>query len=824
MNQPSRMSLLESLARDARFAVRVLRKSPGFTATAVLTLAMAVAINTAVFSIVDGVLLRPLPFPEPHRLFLMEATVETPGERSTRTSQHGTAWITVRDHATTADTAVFSTWVSGVNVVAGDRALHADQQKVGAGFFRVLGVRPVYGREFSVEEDRPGGPTAVVLSHEFWRSALGGDPAVVGRRITLRGEPHTIAGIMPAHVPSGVRADLWTPLRAGRTGEGSGENFQIVLRLKPGVTAAAADAEMRQLGPEINRLHTLADGTTVTYGTVPLQRGLTGDTLRRPLLMLWTAVGLVLLIACVNLAGLMLARGAGRAREMATRLALGSGRAAIVRQLMVENLILATAGAALGLLLGAAMLHALTALAERALDLWQPVRLDGRAVGAAALCALVAAVGFGLIPAVQSTRLAARHRLSASGTRTIAGSASHVSRRLVVVTQVALGVVLLIGAGLLVRSFAHLRGLEPGFDGRGVYAASVSLQDARYQEGRQVARLVDGALQRLRETPGVGAAAVSLGLPYERLLNLGFRHLDGAEAAGDPRMTSATYVAGDYFEVLRIPLRAGRVFDHRDTAAAPGVVLINETSAREYFGGANPVGRRIAFAGMERQIVGVVGDVQVRPGFGDRGPLAAMPLAYIPLAQTSNGMLRLVHGWFSTSILVRAQGDTDAVAPRLRQAVDSVDPLLPFADVRSMAAVQMEAVALPRLLMVLLLVLAGAAVLLTAIGIHGLIAASVAERTREMGIRLALGASSARAVRTIAAPGLAMAVLGIVFGSIAARAAVHLLQSLIWGVEPTDPSTFLAVAAFVVAVAAIASMLPALRVLRLDPATTLRAE
>jgi predicted permease len=393
-----------------------------------------------------------------------------------------------------------------------------------------------------------------------------------------------------------------------------------------------------------------------------------------------------------------------------------------------------------------------------------------------------------------------------------------------VVTQVALGVVLLVGAGLLVRTFTHLRGLHPGFEGRGVYAASVSLQDARYQTAPQVMRLADGVLDRLQQASGIESAAVSLGLPYERLLNLGFRHLDGTEAKGDPRITSAAYVAGDYFGTLRIPVHAGRTFDRRDTPVSPGVAIVNETAAREYFGGVNPVGRRIGLAGMEREIIGVVGDVQLRPGFGDRGPLAPMPLAYIPLAQTNDGMLRLVHGWFSTSFIVRSAGPLETVAPALRQAADGVDPLLPFADVRSMAEVQMQAVALPRLLMTLLLVLAGAAVLLTAVGIHGVIAASVTERTREIGIRLALGATAGRAVRTVAAPGLGMAAVGIAAGLLGARAAVTYLRSFVWGISPTDAMTFAAVGALLLAVAAVASVLPALKILRLDPATTLRAE
>ena len=817
------LPIIETLLRDLRYAARVLRKSPGFTTTSILTLAIAVAINAAVFSIVDGVLLKPLPFPEPDRLLLMESTIQAGGERTVRTSQHGQSWITVRDHASTVEAAVFSTWASGVNIVAGDRAIHADQQKIGSGFFAVLGVRPMFGREFSNGEDQRGGPSAVILSHEFWRTAMGGDHTAVGRAITLRGTPHTVVGIMPPRVPTGVTADVWTPLRATTDGEGSGENFQILLRLKAGANRAAADAEVQRLGAEIDRLRPPADGTTITYGTVPLHRGLTGS-LRQPLLILWAAVAIVLLVACVNLAGLLLARGARRGREIATRMALGSGRIAVVRQLVVESALVSVAGAALGCGLGVAILQGLEGLAQPALDLWQPVSFDSRTIIAAAILALVATVLFGLLPAIHSTRLTAGPTLGSAGTRTVAGSASQLPRRAAVVLQVALAVMLLVGAGLLWRTFTHLRGLEPGFDGHGVMAASVSLQDARYQSTQGVLRLAAGTLDRLRESPGVEAAALSLGLPYERLLNLSFRHLDGREANNKPPMTSATYIAGDYFAALRIPMRSGRVFEDRDAANAPGVVIVNETIVREYFAGVDPVGRRIGIAGRDREIIGVVGDVQLKPGFGQRGPLAPMPLAYIPLAQTTDGMLRLMHGWFSTAIIVRARESATSVAPVLRQAVDRVDPQLPFAELRSMEAVQLQALALPRLLMVLLLVLAGAAAALIAVGMHGLISSAVTERTRELGIRMALGASPSRAIRTVVIPGVALAVVGIASGSLGALSAVTLLRTFVWGVSPTDPLTFLAVAAFFVALAAVASFLPALRILRLDPATTLRAD
>lgn len=810
------LPVLDSLGRDLRYAVRVLRKAPGFTLTAVLTLGLAIGINTAVFSVVDGVLLRPLPYPEPERLALLEARVEAGGARGTRTSQHGTAWVTLRDQATTVDRAVFSTWVSGVNVVAGDRAIHVDQQKIGTGFFGVLGIAPLHGREFTADEDRRAGPAAVILSHHFWRTALGGETAALGRAITLRGEPHTIVGVMPPQVQTGVQADLWTPLRPTTDGEGGGENYQILLRTR--ADAAAVEAELARLGDEINRLRPPAEGTTISYGSIPLQRGLTG-ALRRPLLILWAAVGTVLLIACVNLAGLLLARGGRRAAEIATRLALGSGRGAIVRQLLVESAVLAFAGTALGLVVGSVAVGALTALAQDALDLWQPIALDARAVVAAAVLALAATALFGVLPALLSTRVTGA---LGAGSRTVAGAASHLPGRALIVAQVALGVMLLVGAGLLLRTFAHLSGLDPGFDGARVYAASVSLQDARYNTAAEVQRLVDRTLARLQTSPGVDAAAVSLGLPYERLLNLGFRHLDGTEAAGDARITSATYIAGDYFGTLGIPIRAGRAFDHRDAAGSLPVAIVNETSAREYFGAGNPVGRRIRFAGAEREIVGVVGDVQVRPGFGDRGPLAAMPLAYIPLSQANDGFLRLVHGWFATSFLVRASGPADAVAGTLRAATDAADPLLPFAAVRSMADVQNTALALPRLLMVLLLSLAAAATTLTAVGLHSLIATSVTERTREIGIRLALGATASRAVATLTLPGVVLAALGIAIGSLAARGATTLVQAFVWGVSLTDPLTYAAVGGVFVTIAAIASVLPSLRILRIEPSIVLR--
>jgi predicted permease len=417
--------------------------------------------------------------------------------------------------------------------------------------------------------------------------------------------------------------------------------------------------------------------------------------------------------------------------------------------------------------------------------------------------------------------------MAESGARTVAGASNRWTRRVIVVAQVALGVLLLVGAGLLLRTFSHLRHLDPGFDPAGVVTVSVSLEDARYRAGTRVVHVFDETLRRVSAAPGVDASAVALGVPYERLLNLGFRHLDGPQASVPTgRMTSATYVSPDFFRAMRIPLRAGRVFDSRDTKDSAGVAIVSDTFARQYFDDGRAVGHRVRFGGLdrEREIVGVVGDVQVRPGWGDNGPLAAMPLAYIPVTQVSDGMLRLVHGWFSPTFIVRASSTPDATARIVRSALDATDPLLPFADVRSMADVQAASLAQQRFLMVLLGALALSTVLLAGIGIHGLIATSVTERTREMGIRLALGATTAQAMRTLAVPGIVLAMIGVSIGAGAALIAGRLLQHFLWGVRANDPATFGGVAVTLLAVALPASVLPALKILRLDPARTLRQE
>ena len=815
------------LIRDLRYALRILRKSPLFTIAATLTLAVAIGANIAVFSVVDAVLLRPLPYPNPDRLALVSRIVRAEGMESRGTSVDGRTWEAVRDEISAAERAVFSGWTTGVNLVAGGnegpaQARHVQQQRVGAGFFSTLGVLPMMGREFTADEDRAGGPPAAILSASLWRSLFGADPAIVGRTIVLRGAPVPVVGVMPDSFQSGELADVWTPLRPSTTGEGGGENYQILLRLRPGASWPQVVDELTRVSNVVRSAQPDARAS-VTFSYVPLQQGLS-EGLQQPLLILWSAVAIVLLVACVNLAGLLLARGSQRAREIATRLALGRGRAAVIRQLLVESAVLATVGGLAGLAVGWLALDGLTWLARDAYDIWQPVALDARSATAAAALSVIACLTFGLGPAVQATRGDVQSRLVHSGARSIAGAASRWQRRGIVVAQVALGVVLLVAAGLLIRTFAHLRGLDPGFDPENIVTAAVSLQDARYRTRDQVNGLFDRALASIESAPAVEGAAVALEVPYKRLLNLGFRHLDGPEAAAAGQMTNATYVSPRFFDVMKIPIRRGRGFTPGDRTDSPPVVIVSDAFVRLYFKGENPLGRRIAVAGAEREIVGQAGDVQVRPGWGNNGPLSAMPLAYVPSGQVNDGFLQLVHGWFAPTFIVRTRTGTADAVVTLRRALDGVDPLLPFASVRPISDVRSASLAPQRFLMALLAGLAAATVLLAAIGVHGLIATTVAERTREIGIRLALGATAGQTIRTITIPALALALGGIAAGLAMSVYAVKAFQSFVWGVSTSDPVTFILAPAFLMLVAAGAALLPALRILRLDPAQTLRAE
>jgi predicted permease len=808
---------IDETARNLRYAARMLARQPLFAASVVGTLALCIAANTIIFTVVDAVLLRPLPYPAPERLAVIATYFEGAGVSSVQQNQDGRMFFQLRDHAGAAvDLAATSGGFTGVNLAVGGTAAYVQQQRISAGFMRVLGVAPLAGREFTAEEDREGGPAAVILSHALWRRLFNEDRSIVGRSVLLRGEPHTVVGIMPPAFRSFAPADVWTPLRPSTTGEGGGANYDLVARLRPGIAWPQADAQIASIG------HATASdvptGTTYRVGLLPLQDGLS-DGVRTPLLLVWSAVGLVLLIGCANIAGLLLGRASVRAREIATRVALGAGRAAVLRQLLGESLLLAALGTAAGVALAAAGLGAISGGAIADFGVWEDVQIDWRVLAVTVATSLATALAFGLYPAVHATRVDLRTGLTEAGARGVTGGRSRWPRRVLVLGEVALGVMLLVAAGVMIRTFVHLRGLEPGFTLDGVSTAGVSLQDARYATAAQVNRLFDDTLGRLRDLPGMEAAAVGLHVPYERWLNNGVK-VDSPDAT--PLTANMNYVTPDYFAALQVPLRDGRAFDATDTATSAPVVIVNQSFVRRYLGSEPPIGRFLHFK-PARRIVGVVGDVQQRSGWGGFGPMAPAPAMYIPTAQTSDRMFTLVHTWFAPHWIVRAR-DGALAARGIRDAIAAADPRLPVASLQTMAEIRDETLGAQRMQATVLGALAGLALLLAAVGIGGLIAATVADRTREMGIRLALGASRTRVIRAAIAPGLAMAVAGVAIGLAGARAAVRLLEGLVYGVPAADPMTFAAAPALLLAVAGIASLLPALRLLRLDPAQTLRDE
>ena len=510
------------------------------------------------------------------------------------------------------------------------------------------------------------------------------------------------------------------------------------------------------------RLFRKRDGISFALDVRPMQDALVGGV-RDSIVMLGWAVATVLVMACVNLAALLLARGGSRTKEIATRMALGSGRRAIVRQLMVEALLLAMAGGALGMFVGWVGLEALKSIGGQTFEEWTRVTLDGRVLLVSLGLSLITSLLFGLVPAWQASRVNVQASLADGGSRSIAGSSKHWLRRSLVVAQVALGVAMLVAAGLLLRTFMNLRNLDPGFEPRGLVTASVSMQDSRYRTAESINRLFEESLRRVRATAGVESAAISLELPYERLLNRSFRFPE--MAAGDSLMTNSAYITPGFLATLRLPLRAGRDLTETDTAAGPRVVLINETFARIYSRDQSPIGRRLRIAGEEREIVGVTGDVQQRRSLSidgiAPGPLTSLPIVFVPAAQTADGDFRGVHTWFEPVWSVRARTQADG-ARAIREAIRAVDPLLPLSGQHAMTDVMAAAMSQQRLLVTLVGVLAGAALLLAAIGIYGLLAHSIGERRREFGIRMALGATPAETVRGVAMSGIALAAAGAV--------------------------------------------------------------
>jgi predicted permease len=686
-----------------------------------------------------------------------------------------------------------------------------------------MGVPPQIGREFTREEDVPKGPAIAVLNHDFWQRQFRGDPGVVGKSIDLKGEPYTVVGIMPPGFHTMQPVDVWTPLRPSRKGEGSGNNYGVTARLKPGVSWQAANEQLRALSvalrsdPKFPR-----EINNFEERVFPLDAGLVAES-RTELWITWGAVLTVLLIGCVNVAGLLLARAGSREREIATRMAVGGSRAAIVRQLLIEGAVVAAAGGAIGVGLGGFALDWLKDLGADKHQLWHPIQLDGRVMAAMMGIALLTSLLFGLAPALATTRLDLRGVLMEGG-RGIAGPRRRWSRQALVAAEVALSLMLLVGAGLMVRTLSYLNGLNPGFDTRNVMAAEASLQDARYAELAACERLFRDSLAGIRRIPGVVSAAVALTLPYERPLNNGMRVVDGPEP-DVPHTVEVVYASHEYLDTMRIPVIAGRGLLETDTPNSTGVVVVSRAFAEKYLKGRNALGYHVSLGSKAREIVGIAGDVQQHSGIsGGLGPVVVEPTIYIPVGQLNSGFIQIVHTWFSPKWVIRTSGPAPELPAQVRAAVASVDPLLPIARFRTVQELAGQYTQGERYLAALFTMLAGLALLLAAIGLYGLISQTISQRRHELGIRMALGATAGQTIAGIMRPGLTLAVAGIIAGLGLASVAVRLMKSLVFGVKENDPLTFASMAAVLLGVAVVASLVPALRILKMDPAQTLRSE
>ena len=788
----------------------------------VLTLALCIGANTAIFSVVDATLLRPLPYPALDRLVLVATHFRGQGAEGDVGGQDGKTWEAIRDRAGLLDSAVYS-GAEGVNFAAAGNVQYVQQERVGAGFFRVLGVPPLIGREFTRQEDRPGGPAITVLSYHLWRRIFNADPSVIGRAAMLRGEPYTIIGVMPERFQSDAAADLWTPLRPSTSGEGEGTNYAVIGRLKPGVTWEQADAQIEAVGAPLIQEMKLPPDVMHRLRLLNLQRGQTED-LRKPLLIVWAAVGLVLLIGCANITSLLLARAATRTREIATRRALGGGRGAIIRQFLVESLVLAVVGGAAGLLMGYFGIEGLRRLVQDQFPAVAGLRLDAPVLAMTALLALGTSILTGIFPALEGSGIDIRSSLTEGGARGIAGMRKRWSRSVLVSGEIALAVLLLIGAGLLVRTLAHLYRLRPGFDAANVIAASFSLQDARYATSQRVNRLFESGLARIRELPGVDSAAVGLKLPYERHLNDGFRRVDGPEASDQDIITDLCYVTPDYFRTLRIPLLRGRMFREAEGASSAPVVIVNHAFVKKYLSKQESLGSHLLIDSKGREVVGVIGDVQQSPGWDTHEPLQPTPTVYTLASQTSAQAFNLIHTFYSPSWIVRTSAPPQGILRGMQSIAAKIDPLLPIAEFHTIEDLRSKTLAAQRLQATLLSTISALALVLAVVGIYGLMAQAVVERRRELGIRIALGSTFARAIRDAALPGVWLALGGVIGGCLLAALSARVLEHLIFSVSALDPVTYAAVALGLLGMAAAASLIPALRIAKLNPADTLREE
>jgi putative ABC transport system permease protein len=816
MGEQRRTNVVKDLGQDLRYGFRMLLRNPGFTIVAVVALALGIGANSAIFSVVNTVLLRPLPYKDSDRLVMVWEDATKHGfPRDTPAAANYLDWRS-QNQVFEAMAAIAD---QSFNLTNAGEPERLEGRRVSANLFGLLGVDPAMGRPFTPEEDQPGTNRVVILSHGLWQRRFGSDTNIIGKPVTLNGVNHQVVGVMPGWFQFPTKEDeLWVPMAFTTQQAASRGNhyLQVVARLKPGIDVKQAQAEMTTIASRLEQQYP-DQNTNLGAVVVPLHEQVVGD-IKPALLILLGAVGLVLLISCANVANLLLARAAVRQKEIALRVALGANRWRLVRQFLTESILLAALGGGFGLLLSIAGVRLLTGVIPNSISQLKDTSLDARVLGFTILVSMLTGLIFGLVPALQASIFNPNETLKEGGRDSSSGSRGNRIRGLLVIAEVAVSLILLIGAGLLINSFMRLRSVHPGFRADDLLTMKVVLPRLKYPDEDRRSAFYNDVVKRVEALPGVKSAAVTTNLPlYEQGNSIGIT-IEGRPAPppGQKLIIATRVISSKYFETMGIPVLQGRPFGAAETAKLPGAVVISETMARRYWPGENPVGKRLCPGTPESpddwfHIIGVVKDVR-------QFELTAEPKPQMYLSHHQVGFFE------PNDLVVRTDIDPMSMAATVRNAVWETDKDQPVSNIRTMNDIASESVARQRFSMLLLGVFAGVALLLAAVGIYGVMSYSVAQRRNEIGIRMALGAQKSDVLRLTVGHGLKLVMIGVGCGLVGSYVLTRLMSSLLFGIGATDSRTFVMISVILVSVALLASYIPARRATKVDPLTALRYE
>jgi len=818
----------EYLWRDILFAVRSLRKAPGFTVVAILVIAVGIGANTAVFSVINTVLLKPLTYPDPQSLVHLMNTGDQGSFRGANVPKFN---IWRQQTAIFQQVAAFDTGGAGLNLTGNDQPEQVQGVHVSADYFSVLGAPVIAGRTFTAAEDTPHAGNFVVLSYGLWKRRFGGDRAIVGNNIQLNGQPYQVVGVIGRDFVTENPADLWLPFQFDMSSTDQAHYFGVIARLKPGITLPMANAQLKLAADQYRATYRDALGPNSSFGVIRLQELMVADA-RSSLYVLLGAVGLVLLIACANVANLLLIRATARKRELATRSALGAGRWHIIRQLLAESLVVSLAGGVLGLVLGFAGVRLLLAINPGSIprigEDGSAVHVDANVLLFTLAVSLLTGILFGLVPAISASRKNLAAVLNESSNRAGVGFRSGKVRSVLVISEMALALVLVIGSALLIRTFMKLQSVDPGFDTHNVLTMAMSISGDRFLKTSGVAQVIHDGTERINAIPGVKTAAAACCLPLQGGFGLPF-NIVGRANGNNPNTGGAGYfpVSWSYFDAFKVPVLRGRNFTEQDNGSAPGVVIINEAMARQFWPKGDPLNDRVeigvgmgpVFVEPPRQVIGVVGDTRDSGLNQDPDPTMYIPVSQMPDKVTALNS-RIAPLWWIVRTRTEPHTLTAAIANAIRESTGG----LPVAHIRSMDEIVVLTTSRERFNMLLLTAFGGSALLMAAIGIYGLMAYSVQQRTQELGVRMALGAQAANIRSMVIRQGMVLAGIGLIIGIGGAFWLTKFLTGFLFGVKTWDPAAFILMPIFLCAVAFAAVWVPARKATRVDPISALRFE